>query len=209
MNGKDIYEHIHGAACGAWWSSNSNVTGAPNGYNIYRVNGNKISDWILKPTNRDAGYQMRIYDGNQEFGSENNPETTKNWINWYTNLNISSSIKLKANAAFKNSFVAEVFDDDDTYWTLEFWQNGQKVGDFTRANAGMSNMAICAFWYNDKGKNTATWCNSTASHYWYYTPESGNPSEEQNWEVRAVHNFPNGGSMEFKTNRLTTDYSEF
>ena len=209
VNGKDIYEHIHGAACGAWWSSNSNVTGAPNGYNIYRVNGNKISDWILKPTNRDAGYQMRIYDGNQEFGSENNPETTKNWINWYTNLNIGSSIKLKANAAFKNSFVAEVFDDDDTYWTLEFWQNGQKVGDFTRANAGMSNMAICAFWYNDKGKNTDTWCNSTASHYWYYTPESGNPSEEQNWEVRAVHNFPNGGSMEFKTNRLTTDYSEF
>ena len=105
--------------------------------------------------------------------------------------------------------MAEVFDDDDTYWTLEFWQNGQKVGDFTRANAGMSNMAICAFWYNDKGKNTDTWCNSTASHYWYYTPESGNPSEEQNWEVRAVHNFPNGGSMEFKTNRLTTDYSEF
>lgn len=41
VNGKDIYEHIHGAACGAWWSSNSNVTGAPNGYNIYRVNGNR------------------------------------------------------------------------------------------------------------------------------------------------------------------------
>lgn len=210
VNGKEIYEHIHGAACGAWWSSNSNVTGAPNGYNIYDVKGSKIEDWILKPTNRDAGYQMRIYDGNQQYGSENDPETTKYTINWYTNFNIGSTIKMKAFAAAKNSFVAEVFDDDAKYWNLEFWQNGQKVGDFTRAgDGGVSNMAICAFWYNDKGKNTDTWCNSTACHYWYYTPESGNPSEEQNWEVRAVHNFPNGGSMEFKTNRLTTDYSEF
>ncbi len=210
VNGKEIYEHIHGAACGAWWSSNSNVTGAPNGYNIYDVKGSKIEDWILKPTNRDAGYQMRIYDGNQQYGSENDPETTKYTINWYTNFNIGSTIKMKAFAAAKNSFVAEVFNDDAKYWNLEFWQNGQKVGDFTRvADGGLSNMAICAFWYNDKGKNTDTWCNSTAGHYWYYTPASGNPSEEQNWEVRATHTFPNGGSVTFTANKLTTDYSEF
>lgn len=210
VNGKEIYEHIHGAACGAWWSSNSNVTGAPNGYNIYDVKGSKIEDWILKPTNRDAGYQMRIYDGNQQYGSENDPETTKYSINWYTNFNIGSTIKMKGFANAKNSFVAEVFDDDAKYWNLEFWQNGQKVGDFTRAgDGGVSNMAICAYWYNDKGKNTDTWCNSTACHYWYFTPASGNPSEEQNWEVRATHTFPNGGSVTFTTNKLTTDYSEF
>lgn len=210
VNGKDVYEHIHGAACGAWWNSDSNVTGSPNGYNIYDVKGAKIEDWILKPTNRDAGYQMRIYDGNQQYRSENNPEKTKYEINWYTNFNIGSTIKMKAFAAAKNSFVAEVFDDDSDYWTLEFWQNGAKVGDFTRvADGGVSNMAICAFWFNDKGKNTDTWCNSTACHYWYYTPASGNPSEEQNWEVRATHAFPNGGSVTFTTNRLTTDYSEF
>lgn len=209
VNGKEVYEHIHGAACGAWWNANSNVTGAPNGYNIYRVNGSKISDWILKPTNRDAGYQMRIYDGNQQYRSEKNPEKTKYTVNWYTSMT-DGKIKMKGNAAFRNSFVAEVFDDDSKYWTLEFWQNGEKIGDFTRAaDSGISNMAICGYWYNDKGKSTDTWCSSTSSHYWYFTPASGKPSEEQNWEVRAVHNFPNGGSMEFKANKLTTDYSEF
>lgn len=209
VNGKQVYEHIHGAACGAWWSANSNVTGSPNGYNIYDVKGSKIEDWLLKPTDRDAGYQMRIYDGNQTYRSENDPEKTKYDVNWYTSIT-SGTIKMKGFAAAKNSFVAEVFDDDSQYWTLEFWQNGQKVGDFKRAaDSGLSNMAICAFWFNDKGKNTETWCNSTAGHYWYYTPASGNPSEEQNWEVRATHTFPNGGSVTFTANKLTTDYSEF
>ena len=106
--------------------------------------------------------------------------------------------------------MAEVFDDDNQYWSLEFWQNGQKVGDFIRAaDGGLNNVPICAFWYNDKGKTTDTWCNRTASHYWYYKPASGKPAEEKNWEVRAVHKYPNGGSVTYKTSKLTTDYSEF
>ena len=28
------YEHVHGAACGAWWNSTINVDGTPNGYAI-------------------------------------------------------------------------------------------------------------------------------------------------------------------------------
>ena len=43
--GKAIYEHIHGAACGAWWSSNCNVTGAPNGFAIYTVSNGNVKNW--------------------------------------------------------------------------------------------------------------------------------------------------------------------
>lgn len=211
QNGEqEVYEHVHGAACGAWWNANTNVTGAPNGYNIYNVNGSKIKDWVLKPTGYEATYQMRVYDGDQEYLSESNPEGTKYKVTWYTNCKVSTSITLKGNANFQHSFVAEVFDDDAKYWTLEFWQNGQKVGDFTRAaDSGICNMALCAYWFNDKSKSTDTWASTTASHYWYFTPASGKPSEEQNWEVRAVHNFPNGSSATYTCNELTTDYSKF
>lgn len=205
--GKEIYEHIHGAACGGWWSANSNVTGAPNGYNIFNVKGSKVIDWVLKPTNKDMNHQMRIYNGNQDFGSTTNPD--KQALNWYTNFT-SGAFKAQGYAAFKNSFVAEVFDDDAKYWTLEFWQNGAKVGDFTRAgDSGISNMPLCAFWFYEKGKSTDTWISTTSSHYWYFTPESGKPDEEQNWEVRAVHNYPNGASATYTCSELTTDYTDF
>ena len=205
-SGKEVYEHIHGAACGGWWTANSNVTGAPNGYNIYNIKGNKVIDWVLKPTNRPMDYQLRVYNGNQQFGPEDKPEKQ---LNWYTNFS-SGKFAPKGNAAFKNSFVAEVFDDDPKYWTVEFWQNGAKVGDFKRAADGTtSNMPLCAFWFNEKGKTTDTWHNYTASHYWYFTPESGKPDEEQNWEVRVTHTYPNGATATYTCNKLTTDFSEF
>lgn len=208
--GQEVYEHIQGAACGAWWASNSNVTGSPNGYNIYNVKGSKIQDWVLKPTNRDMGYQMRVYNGNQEYS----PENAAGPVTWYSNFPAtkpaSGKLYAKGFAGFKNSFVVEVFDDDPKYWTVEFWQNGTKVGDCIKAaESGVSNMALAAFWYNEKAKTTDTWSNTTASHYWYFTPESGEPDTEQNWEVRATRTYPNGGSVTYTCNKLTTDYSEF
>lgn len=200
VNGKEIYEHIHGAACGAWWNANINVTGAPNGYSLYNVNGNQVKDWFLKPTDLDADYQMRVYDGDQEYGSGSKIVT------WYG----SSAYSATGFAAAQHSFVAEVFDDDAKYWTVELWQNGEKVGDFTRAaDSGITNMAVWAFWYNNYSKNTTTWTSKTGSHYWYFTPESGKPSEETGWEVRATHTYPNGGSVTYTCNKFTTDFSEF
>ena len=207
---KEVYEHIHGAACGAWWNANSNVTGAPNGYSIYNVKGSKVMDWVLKPTNRPMDYQMRVYNGNQQFGPADNEAKQMNWYSNFPATKPKSGFYAKGNAAFKNSLVAEVFDDDPKYWTVELWQNGAKVGDFTRAADGtMSNMAIAAFWYNNKNKTTDTWSNSTASHYWYFTPESGAPETEENWEVRATRTYPNGGTVTYTCNKLTTDFSEF
>lgn len=201
-NGKEIYEHIHGAACGGWWNANINVTGSPNGYNVYKITGNQVKDWYLKPTDLDATYQLRVYDGSQEFGS------TGKIVKWCESYNYGT-YKATGDTRFKDSFVVEVFDDDAKYWTVELWQNGAKVGDFERAaDSGINNMAVWAFWYN-KGKNTSTWTSTTGSHYWFYKPASGKPSEETGWEVRATHTFPNGGSVTYTRNALTTDFSEF
>lgn len=55
-----LYEHNIGAACGAWWAGEVNRCGAPNGYLVVQVNGDKVS-WNYKATGRDDAYQFRIY----------------------------------------------------------------------------------------------------------------------------------------------------
>ena len=208
QGGKPVYEHIHQAACGAWWASQSCVTGGPNGYNIYEVNGATVENWINKGTNRDASYQVRVYDGNQTYTG------TKGYTyNWYKEANVGGTANITAVGypALQNCFVAEVWDDDDSFCKVEFWQGGVKKGDFTRVpNGKCANIAICSYYFNELSKNTTTWVNKTASHYWYYKPASGSPSSETDWEVRVTRRiFSEGRTNVYTCNKLTTDYSEF
>ena len=53
------YEHVHGAACGAWWHSTINTDGTPNGYAIYKVKGATIH-WVDCKTAVDA--EVRLYE---------------------------------------------------------------------------------------------------------------------------------------------------
>ncbi|MCQ2139440.1 MAG: calcineurin-like phosphoesterase C-terminal domain-containing protein [Bacteroidales bacterium] len=209
-NGQPIYEHVHQAACGSWWTCKSCVTGAPNGYNIYSISGASVQDWVNKGTDRDMNYQMRVYDGNQVYtGSKN---MALSWYNEGQTVNGSSVLPVKCKAVTKGCFVAEIWDDDDTNWKVELYENGQKVGDFTRlANGTSANVAIVAYYFNEKGKTTDTWTNSTASHFWYCKPSGGvAPDKAANWEVRATQTIPTSGKTKtYKVNKLTTDYSEF
>ena len=206
--GKPIYEHIHGAACGGWWSCNSNVTGQPNGFSVYEIEGSSVKNWVDIGTKNMSDYQMRVYDGNQLYNGSKGYEYA-----WYRTSNVggSGSITAKGNANFKGAFVAEVFNDDDLYWTVEMWQNGKKIGDFKKvANGGSCNVCLSSYFFNELGKNTDTWTNKTASHYWYFLPTSQKPSEEKNWEVRATQTIPTSGQVNsYSCTRLTTDYSEF
>ncbi|MBQ7750969.1 MAG: calcineurin-like phosphoesterase C-terminal domain-containing protein [Bacteroidales bacterium] len=210
--GKPIYEHVHGAACGAFWQSNSSKTGSPNGYNVYRVCGNSIASWICKGARRDEGYQMRIYDGNRPWGEESG--LVNNYIlRWYT---VNNSVgtgpdTAKGYASFKDSFVAEVWDDDWANWSLEFWQDGVKKGDFIRTpEKACCNIAITSFYYNKIGLDSDAYCSKVGTHYWYYKPSSGLPSSEKNWEVRATVTYPFSGEQRtFTCSRLTNDYSEY
>ena len=204
-----IYEHVHGAACGAWWNSDCNVTGGPNGYTIYTVDGNKVSNWVMKGANRPEDYQMRVYDGNQIY---NGTYENFNWYSTYSDIRGISGMNVNGFAEAKGAFVVEVFNDDSKNWKLEFWQNGAKVGNFTRrAEKGYHNVAVCSYWINKKGKKTTTWTNSTASHYWYFKPASGDPSSETNWEVRAIQTIPTNTSQKntYTCSTLTKDYSGF
>lgn len=201
--GQKVYEHIHGAACGAWWSCNSNVTGAPNGYSIYRIEGSRIVDWVIKGTNKPLSEQMRVYNGNQVFY-----EGGRYPLVWSVASQKAgpASITVKGNASFKDCFVAEVFGDDSVNWTVELFQDGAKIGDFTRISDGAScNVAASSFFFNQLNKNTATWANITASHYWYCRPASGTPADAQGWEVRATQTIPSSGKQNvYSCSTLTT-----
>lgn len=56
----NIYEHVTGAASGMWWSSTVNSCGAPNGYGVYEVSGNKMKNWYYKSVNFNRDFQINM-----------------------------------------------------------------------------------------------------------------------------------------------------
>lgn len=60
----NIEENTLGAACGAFWSGDVGVDGGPNGYAIYQISGNKITNWYFKGTNQNTEKQIKLYPQN-------------------------------------------------------------------------------------------------------------------------------------------------
>lgn len=206
-SGRPVMEHIHQAACGGWWNCHSSVTGGPNGYTVYKIKGADVVDWTNKGTGRSKDYQFRVYDGDQVYTGSKSYK-----YNWYADATGGkSSITAYGNENLKGCFVAEVWDDDDTWWTVEMYQDGKKVGDFTRLPDGStSNMALASYAFNELGKDSASWTDRTHSHLWYYKPVTVSPSGFKNWEVVVTHTIPGSGLKRvFRRSDLTTGYSEF
>ncbi len=55
-----VFEHIHGAVCGAWWSGPIGHDGSTNGYGVYDVRGDDLR-WYYKSTGLPASHQLRLY----------------------------------------------------------------------------------------------------------------------------------------------------
>lgn len=213
VGGKPIYEHVHGSACGAWWSfynnvyGDINVTGGPCGYNVYQIDGANVKNWWMKGANKEKDYQLRVYDGDMNYGNASRSYYWNKASNSYMSHDARGSEKCK------NCFVAEVFDDDKSNWTLEFWQNGAKVGNFTRlGDSGFSNVAAAAFFYNQMNKgNSDSYASRTSSHYWYFKAPGGNPATEKNWEVKAIQKIATNQAQvnTYSCKKLTINFDEY
>jgi hypothetical protein len=103
------YEHIHGAACGAWWKSVVNSDGTPNGYAVYEVAGRSFTNWFYKSTNYPAAFQIRLHKGNAFFGGD------YGYYSYYQGVNI----------------VANIWNADDD-WKIEAFEDGQSAGRLTK-----------------------------------------------------------------------------
>lgn len=55
-----VYEHIHAAVCGAWWTLSICTDGTPGGYGVYIIEGNEVS-WYYKSIGHEKDYQFRAY----------------------------------------------------------------------------------------------------------------------------------------------------
>ncbi len=202
--GLPIYEHVHGAACGGWWSSNLNVDGAPNGYSIYEIEGSTVKNWVAKSTNQPEDYQIRVYDGNAVYTGTKGYAYT--WSAGGTGG--TASIKTSGNSALAGQFIADIWDDDATNWKVEFIQNGVTTP-MTRITFNIADMCATSFFFNELGKNTTSW-NKALMHYWVYKPASGKPASETGWVIRATQTIPASGKVNvYETSSMQTDFSGF
>lgn len=69
-NGYGVPEYILGAACGYFWRSDCGGDGVPNGYVVFEIDGNRVSNAYFKGTDQPRDYQIRLYRGNERFGGE-------------------------------------------------------------------------------------------------------------------------------------------
>jgi hypothetical protein len=55
-----LFDHVHGAVCGAWWTGAIGQDGSPNGYGVYEADGESLK-WHYKATGKPSTYQLRVY----------------------------------------------------------------------------------------------------------------------------------------------------
>lgn len=218
VNGNPIIEHIHGMAGGHYWGTKICPDGTPNGSTIYTIRGNVMTEAQLNPMHYNTDYQMRVYNGNTAITHGTGKFY---WYNATNTCNNTSNIKsANGNSNFKDAFVLTVWNSDIQNWKFEFWQNGSKVGNFSRpcataeTNPSLTG-AVCdvftAGWFDGSlhNKPNDDTVRKDTQHYFYFKAPGGNPATEENWEVRAVHQINEGPKHVYKCTSFTTSTSDF
>lgn len=116
-NRNNMYEHIHGAACGAWWHSSINGDGTPVGYAVYDVRNTGITKWYYKPSLSDESLQIRLHKGNDVTGGQFEEFKYDNSL--YTGITITN------NTVFANIWNA------DKDWKINLYEDGVDKGEMT------------------------------------------------------------------------------
>ena len=202
-SGKPVYEHIHGAACGAWWSSNLCVDGTPNGYSFYEVKGNTVYNWVAKGTRLPKNHQMRVYNGNDIYtGSQN---YSFGWVEG--GYGGKGNYHAPGKDVYKNAFVAKIWNCDPS-WKVELIVDN-KAYPMKMMGEYQTDMCTASFFYNEVNKNSATYL-KRLNHFWYCTAPCGDPSKEKNWEVRATQTIPGSQHQNvYSSSSFQKDFSTF
>ena len=201
--GKRFYDHNQIAAAGAWWVSHLNPDGSPNGYMIYNIKGNTVADYALKGTAKDAGHQMRVYNGGVTYSV---PSPFYNYDNW-TKRFAWSDLGMSLNG----KFVVHVFNADVLNWEVNFVQNGVSTP-MTRTTDNWYDMASYAFaayytnWASGGAERYSTKVENT--NFWYIDAPSGNPASEKDWYIEAVHTV-NGKKIRYTASELHNKFDGF
>lgn len=158
----NAFEHVHAAACGAWWRSTINGDGTPNGYAVYRVSGNSLKEWYYKPVKYGKDYQIRLHRGDASYGGPYG----------YFNYNQGS-----------NSVIANVW-NADSQWKVEAFENGVSKGALTPLSASMRDAWSLGYHIGVLNRNPDNY-SPACKHLYLY--QMVNP--EATLEIRATDRF--------------------
>lgn len=198
VNGKEIIEHIHGAACGGWWASGICSDGTPNGYAVYELDGPTISNYYYKGTGLPAENQLRAYPSAISYGQK--LSYTFGWGPMIPNddvLNNEKGIVVNIWNA-----ITPLYKSEDV-WKVELWQDGAKVADMTRFTSP-EYWAFGQFVIKHGKSDTNTW-KANRNHLYKAVLNRGNAvtdtDADLNFEVRVTDQFGNV----YKCNTLTKE----
>lgn len=163
---RQVYEHVHGAACGAWWKSTINGDGTPNGYAVYTVSGTEITNWYYKAVNYDKDFQIRLHKGNATFGGE------------YATFGYGLG---------NDVIIANVWNADPN-WQIEVFEDGIKTGNMSLSNI-MQDSWSKGYHIGVLNRNPDNYSTRT-THLYRYTLQNSNAS------VRVVATDPFGNVYE-------------
>lgn len=180
----DRYEHIHGAASGAWWHSTINTDGTPNGYAVYTVKGASIEKWFYKSIGFDADYQIRLYRGQDSFMEGYSP-----LYKFYHHQ--------------ENQIIANIWNYDRN-WKVEVFENGTKTGEMKPFEGNITRRDAWASGYHCGVLKRApqSYDRTSVSHLLYYDLQD--PQAEV--EVRATDQFGNIYRQSKFTTGLAVDF---
>lgn len=168
-----IYEHTHGAVCGAWWWSTVNTDGTPNGYGIYKVEGSHVAWWKYKGVGLEEDNQIRMYRGNTAF-------MTGQAKTYYF-------AKTTASDLWANIW------NWDSSWKVDVYEDGVKTGSMSRytndndSTGDARDAWAVGYHVGVTGRSTGSYDKKNVKHLLYYSLK--NPLAEV--EIRATDPFGN------------------
>lgn len=172
VDGHDIYERAHAAACGDIWQSNINIDGTPNGYYVYTMNGTTVKNCYYKGTNWDKSKQMSLFKADTDFNGES----------YAADWSLSTG---------KGTIVANVF-NADSKWKVYAIENGVQT-EMTRLQATPGQDAFAVGYHKKYAKANGVSFFSKANgylkmnHWYYYEPKDASATIT----VKAVDSFGN------------------
>lgn len=177
IDGKEIFEHVHAASCGAWWKSTINGDGTPNGYALYEIEGTTIKNWIYKPTNLSSDFQIRLHLGNASYGGD------------YGNFSYGKPA---------STLIANVWNADPA-WKIAVYLDNQYSGDM-KLNTSLNNDAwSLGYHIGVLNRNPANYTTATKHLYTFDLPANYTGAIK----VVATDRF----GRNFEQSQITTDLS--
>jgi hypothetical protein len=177
-------EHVHAAACGAWWKSTVNTEGTPNGYQVYTISDTKFTNWYYKSVARPKDFQMRLSEADYLYGSSGH--------GYYS---YSDYLSLTAKAGY---VVANIF-DADSKWTIKAYEGSSTVG-VTMTKGKVAPDAYAMGYHVGVLGRSADSYDGSNRHTYYYKRSDPNAIVT----VKATDEFGNT----YTANTFTKDFTE-